>query len=160
MPCYLFTYHGYMTWLPDREEGYIEHHRQHNYPDPRLAAAYRARAKEEIAWFAEEQQRAIIDAIHDAAPHQSFRTHFIATESTHAHVLLSWKDERPWNKLRISVKASISRSLNQRFKRRRWLEEGASRRKVTNQEHFDYLVVTYLPQHRGWKWSEAQALFR
>ena len=23
MPCYLFTYHGYGTWLPDRSRGYV-----------------------------------------------------------------------------------------------------------------------------------------
>ena len=69
-------------------------------------------------------------------------------------MLVSWKDDRIWKTLRNSIKSSITRALNQTFKRRRWLEEGASRRKVNNQEHFDYLVVTYVPEHRGWKWSE------
>lgn len=160
MPCYLFTYHAYQTWLPDREEGFVEHHREHNYPDLVLAAAYRARAKEEVVFFADEHQKAIIDAVLDAAPHQRFRTHYVATESTHTDALVSWKDDRPWKTLRISVKSSITRALNEKFKRRRWLEEGASRRKVTNQEHYDYLIVTYLPDHRGWKWSEEKEFYR
>jgi len=160
MPCYLFTYHGYRTWLPDRDEGFVEHHREHNYPDLKLAAAYRARAKEDVVFFGEEHQRVIIDAVLAAAPHQQFRTHFVATESTHSHVLVSWRDDRMWQTFRSGIKSSITRALNQKFKRRRWLEEGASRRKVNNQEHYDYLIVTYLPEHRGWKWSEEKAYFR
>ena len=161
MPCYLFTYHGYKTWLPDREEGFVEHHRQHNEPDLPLAIAYEMRSNEEVVLFDGRVQKSIIDAVTEAQPHQALRLHFVATESTHAHVLVSWKDdERPWIKLRSGIKSSITRKLNASFERRTWLNEGASRRKVGNQEHYDYLVVTYLPSHRGWKWSEDQGLFR
>lgn len=113
-----------------------------------------------MVFFAEEHQRAIIEVVLDAAPHQRFRAHFVATESTHAHVLVSWRDDRKFMTLRSSIKSSITRALNRRFERRSWLEEGASRRKVNNQEHFDYLIVTYLPEHRGWKWSEEKGVFR
>jgi REP element-mobilizing transposase RayT len=156
----MFTNHGYQTWLPDREEGFVEHHREHNYPDLRLATAYRTRAKEDVVIFDDEHQRAIIEAVLDAAPHQRFRAHFVATESTHAHVLVSWPDDRKFMTLRTSIKSSITRRLNQDFQRQRWLEEGASRRQVNNQEHFDYLIVTYLPEHRGWKWNDEKKFFR
>ena len=39
------------------------------------------------------------------------------------------------------------------IERREWFVEGGSRKRVKDRAHFDYLVTTYLPRHRGWKWS-------
>jgi REP element-mobilizing transposase RayT len=110
--------------------------------------------------FTEDQEKTMIAEVHVAAGKQSFRVHYVATEPTHVHILVSWKDDRPFEKLRASIRQSISRRLGRDDGRRTWLSEGGSRRKVSSQEHFDYLVTTYLPNHGGWKWSEEQGLFR
>jgi hypothetical protein len=52
------------------------------------------------------------------------------------------------------------RALGKDCEKRTWLSEGGSRKRVSNQEHFDHLVGTYLPQHGGWKWSEERGLHR
>jgi len=41
VPCYLFTFHAYGTWMPDREEGFVR--RKHGVlpPDEELAKDYR-----------------------------------------------------------------------------------------------------------------------
>ena len=56
--------------------------------------------------FDEAHQRALIDEVHVAAKHQNFRVHFVATEPTHIHVLVSWhEDERAFEKLRVGNSA-------------------------------------------------------
>jgi hypothetical protein len=62
--------------------------------------------------------------------------------------------------LRVSIKKSMTIRLNREYWQRKWLSEGASRKRVANQEHFDYLVCTYLPEHGGWKWSEEQGPYK
>jgi REP element-mobilizing transposase RayT len=160
MPCYHFTYHGYGTWMPDEDDGYVRRGAGQLPQDVLVAAEYRQRMKTEVSLFDEPHQRALIDEAHGAAGKQDFRVHYIATEPTHIHVLVSWKDDRPWMKLRTAIKSSLSRRLNRDFGKRPWLSEGASRRRVINQEHYDYLVCTYLPRHSGWKWSEEQGLHK
>lgn len=160
MPCYLFTFHGYGTWLPDREQGYVERGRGLLPANGPLARVYHKNAAEDAVLFKAAEQQAVIESVLDARPHQSFRAHYVATEPTHVHVLISWTDDRDWTYVRKSVRTSIVRNLNAAFARRRWLAEGGSRRRVKDRSHFEHLIVTYLPAHRGWKWSEDSGLFR
>lgn len=160
MPCYLFTFHGYGTWYPEREEGFV--HRQNGQlpSDLNLASKYRERACEKTVIFKESQQQALIDESQVATDKQGLQRWFVATETTHIHLLLSWRDDREWLKIRTGIKTSLTRRLNREFMRRTWLSDGGSRRQVKNQEHYDYLVCTYLPSHRGWKWSAEKGLHR
>jgi REP element-mobilizing transposase RayT len=116
---------------------------------------------DDAAVFADEQQQALIDEVHVAAKKQGFRVHYVATEPSHVHCLVSWQDEtRSWEKRRRGIRQSLSRRLGKDFGHREWLSEGGSRRRVVNQDHYDYLVCTYLPRHGGWKWSEAKGLHK
>ena len=160
VPCYLFTYHGYGTWLPDQPDGYTTRARGKLPQDVQQASRYRALMEDEPSHFAEPQQLALIEELQVAADKQRFRLHFVATEPTHVHVLVSWKDDRPWLRMRTQIKRSLSMKLNREFSGRTWLSEGGSRKRVTNQEHFDYLVCTYLADHGGWKWCEEKKLHR
>jgi len=108
---------------------------------------------EDECHFNESQQQSLISELQIAAGKQSFRLHFVATEPTHVHGLLSWKDERPWMRLRVAIKWSLTGRLKREYFERKWLSEGASRKRISEQEHFDYLVGTYLAEHSGWKWS-------
>ena len=160
MSCYHFTFRGHGTWMPDEDDGYVTRDEGHLPQDVVMATRYRDSMVEDEVEFTEDHEKTMIDEVHVAAAKQSFRVHYVATEPTHIHILVSWKDERPFEKLRASIRQSISRRLGKDYERRTWLSEGGSRRKVSSQEHFDYLVTTYLPKHGGWKWSEEKGLFR
>jgi len=159
MPCYLFTYHAYGTWMPDRKEGFVQ--RRHGIlpTNKRLAAVYREHMKEDRIRFDQKTQRRLIELVHDSCRHQQCRVHFVATDPTHVHVLTSWRSERSWQRTRSQIKTSMTRGMNQCAGRRTWFAKSASRRQVQRQEHFEYLVNHYLPRHRGWKWSETQGFF-
>jgi hypothetical protein len=158
MPCYLFTYHGYGTWLPDRKQGFVKRKLGILPPNQEEAAAYRA-VMGGVAEFDSQVQLVLIDSIVDSQLKQSFTAHCIATDSTHVHVLLSWPDERAWLHMRSIVKSSLSRRLKRGCGDRTWLSEGASRKQVKDRANFDYLIIRYLPRHRGWKWSPERGKF-
>jgi hypothetical protein len=161
MPCFHFIFHAYGTWLPDEDDGYVRRHEGPLPQDTKVAVEHRNLMVEEAVTFNELHQRALIDEIFIAAKHQSFRAHYIATEPTHIHILVSWQDDqRPFEKLRASIRQSLSRRMGRDFGPREWLNEGGSRNRVSNQVHYDYLVCTYLPRHGGWKWSEEMGLFK
>jgi hypothetical protein len=161
MTCYHFIFHGYGTWMPDEDDGYVRRGKGHLAQDTVEASNYRRRMTDEEVEFLEPQQLALIDEVHVAAGHQDFRVHFVATEVTHIHILLSWlSDEKGFEKVRSGIRQSLSRRLGREFGPREWLSEGGSRRRVTHQEHYDYLVCTYLTEHGGWKWSEDKGLHK
>jgi hypothetical protein len=41
MPCYLFTYHAYLSWMPDRPQGYVRRKKGIFPPDEEKAEAYK-----------------------------------------------------------------------------------------------------------------------
>jgi hypothetical protein len=155
MPCYLFTFHAYGTWMPDREEGFVRRKQGILPPNEAMAKRYRERAREFAASFDAAIQRTLIEEAQTASDKQHYRTHCIATDPTHIHVLVSWTDERAWLKVRSGLKQSLTRRLNRDVQHRRnWFVDGASRRLVKDDGHFEHLVNAYLPSHRGWKWRE------
>jgi REP element-mobilizing transposase RayT len=160
MPCFLFSYHAHGTWLPDRREGFVHWRKGLQPTDQRLAAAYQRQMKLTPANFDDQVQLCLIDELQNAAGFQRLRLHAIATESTHIHVLVSWPDEREPPRLSDSLRQSASRRLNRDHAKRKWLAKGASKRRVKDQEHFDFLLNIYLPSHRGWKWDEQNGLYR
>ena len=56
--------------------------------------------------------------------------------------------------MRTSIRSALSRALNKQFGSRGtegWFSDSPSRKRVRDQEHFDYLVLEYLPGHsRSW----------
>jgi REP element-mobilizing transposase RayT len=160
MPCYLFTFHAYGTWMPDREEGFVRRKEGILPPNEELAEVYRERAGENAVSFSARIQRLLVEETKIACEKQRYRGHCIATDPTHLHALISWPDERPWLKIRSGLKTSLTLRLNREVGRRRhWFVDSASRKQVKDQEHFDHLVTNYLPSHRGWKWREGGKLF-
>lgn len=160
MPVYLFTYHAYGSWMPDHERGYTPRGDGVRPPNDAMAERYRANQRDPTVVFDEPIQRLLIDETQVAAKFQRLRVHFLATEPTHLHALVSWTDGRPWHTVRAQLRASLTRRMNRELRRRTWFGESASRRAVVDQEHFDHLVSSYLPDHGGWKWSPAEGLYR
>ncbi len=161
MPCYLFTFHAFGTWMPDREEGFVRREQGILAPNEELAKQYRDRTKENEVIFDARLQLLLIEETRIACEKQQYRSHCIATAPTHVHALVSWSDERPWLKIRNGLKSSLTRRLNRAVQQRdKWFVESASRKQVKDDDHFDHLVNTYLPSHGGWKWREGGEPFR
>jgi hypothetical protein len=159
MACLLFTYHAHGTWLPDRTEGFV-HWREGLQPtDKSLAEAYRKKMRTEPVSFCSELQKRLIDELQTASGFQKVRLHAAATEETHVHAVVSWADARAVDNVGGGLRESLSRRLSKERGKRTWLAKAGSKRRVKNQEHFDYLRLVYLPSHRGWKWDEERGLY-
>jgi hypothetical protein len=149
MPCYLFTYHAYGSWMPDRTLGYVKRNRGILAADASMARKYERIMNDKPVLFDESAQETILVSILESRAKQSFDAHFIATDPTHVHLLLAWRDSRTWLRMRSSIKRSQSHRLNMELGRRDWFVEGGSRKRVKDREHYDYLVTHYLPKHTG-----------
>lgn len=154
MPVYMFTYHAYASWMPDRRQGYVHHTRGLQSADSAMAAAYRRKQTQSAITFDERISIStiIIDAVREAAAHLDATIHAIIVEPTHVHLLISWSHVRDWRSMRRSVKTAISRGLNAEVRRRTWLSKNASRKRIRDAAHFDYHLLEYLPKHRGTHW--------
>ena len=160
MPCYLFTFHAYCSWMPDRPRGYVRRHEGILPSDQGMAKRYRNNAKDDPAKMLADCQLAAIEILCEGVKHIDCRLHFVATDETHVHALVSWRGPRTWQQNRASLKKALTIRMKEKVGNRRWLSEGASRKQVRDRTHFDYLVTQYLPSHRGWKWCELRGLFR
>jgi hypothetical protein len=81
----------------------------------------------------------IEDAL-NAGLYQQFRCHYLATESTHVHALVSWRIDRDWRKVRAKLRESLTRRPNRELRSQQWFSKSPSRKLVRDQQHFDYLV--------------------
>jgi hypothetical protein len=160
MPCYLFSFHAFASWMPDRKRGYTKRKKGYLPQDKDMARRYRENMKEDRASFDEEIQRALIEESIIACKHQKMRLHHIGSDESHLHDLVSWKDGRNWSRLRASLRSSLTRRLNTQFGKRTWFSESASRKRVRNQPHFNCLDEEYLPDHPGLKYSENRGIYQ
>jgi hypothetical protein len=159
MPCYLFTYHGHGTWLPDNARGYVRRKQGVLATDKQMADCYRRNFSGEEVGFDRQSQQTLIDAAVEAFRCQTMRGHAIATETTHLHLLASWTTNRTWQVVRRQLRESLTRRLNLEVERRRWFSKQPSRKQVKDQSHFDYLVQSYLPKHSGLKWCKHRGVY-
>jgi hypothetical protein len=164
MPVFLFTFHGYMTWLPDNRRGYTKRGEEYQDPDEQAAQRYRARANNaDECLFSDDLMRAMVDETLIACGKQDVRLHSATTETTHVHLLVSWGDDRDWMAVRSALKMSLSlrlkREAGQAVNTSRRdteikLSRSGSRKRAKDRDHFDDLVQKYLPSHSGSKYFE------
>ena len=155
MPVFLFTIHAYRSWSPDNPRGFVRRGEGILLPDAGLAKAYDQQATDRPAVFGEREQLFIGSIVADACDRRGWRLHAIAVEPTHAHLLVSWADELRAALVCGKLKNLISRELNLGLDpKRKWLSRGASKKQVHDRKHFDQLVSSYLPKHRGLFWCE------
>lgn len=156
MPVFHFTYHSYRSWMPGRDEGFTQKRRGKQLRNDCLAIAYEVAAKWPPFVFDDSIQRFLCETTIDICRRRNWRPHGLATESTHLHAVVSWRDETRWEVVRGRIRNILSLELSKRFdqKGRPWLAEESSRRQVKDEEHFVYLMREYLPGHSGWKWFE------
>jgi hypothetical protein len=160
MPCYLFTYHAHASWMPDNPRGYVIRGKGIQPSNKGVAEKYRSNLKQRPKRFDAQSQKVLLAETVAACTHQNLRCHFVATESTHLHVLVSWTTDRTWEVVRAKLRESLSRRLNREIERRLWFSKSPSRKRVKDRQHFNYLMKVYLPKHSGWKWAEAVGAFR
>jgi REP element-mobilizing transposase RayT len=154
MPCYLFTFHAYRSWMPDRPRGFVKRGQGVVAANVKLAKRYADRAVEQPTLFSNQVQQLLLYECQVVCGRQTLRLHFVATDPTHVHILVSWRTARPWSTVRSAIKSSLTRRLNRDASRRSWFSNGASRKRVADRKHFTRLVDEYLAAHRGWKWDE------
>ncbi len=159
MPCYLFTYHGYGTWLPDHQRGYVRRKEGVLRTDAHMADCYRKNLSTEALFFDSGNQRLLIETTRATHPFLNVRFHGIVCEASHMHVLLSWNSAQSSQQISRSIKTRLTRELNQKVERRIWLSKGSSRKQVRDRRHFEYLMQFYLPKHGGLKWSEGGGFY-
>ncbi len=154
MACYLFTFHTYGSWMPDRPEGYVARGQGIQKTNHHLAQIYRDRATHDTIMLNPAQQDIIINELRVASQRQDWRLHAAVATPTHVHLIVSWREYRPWDQVHAAIKQSLTRRLNREAGKRPWFGRGGSRKRVTDRKHFDHLASTYLPRHRGRYWRE------
>ncbi len=156
MPVAHYTQHAYGTWMPDRPQGYVHHAHGLKPTNAKLADAYRRNQREESAWFGPDQQRLIIEATLASQEFQQTTVYSVATDRSHLHVAIGWRNEREEDAICIALKQSLTRALNGAFCRRSWFTKGYNCRLVGDAEHLLRLVESYHPSHRGWGWNRRE----
>lgn len=157
MPVALFSYHSYGSWLPNRKQGYVERHKGIQEPNGKLATIQRRLLKHEPFLFDGEVQRILIERFITICREEDYRAHAAATEPSHIHVLVGWRDfKMPQKKVGARIKNLLSLHLSRKSGKMGydWFSRGQSREQVTSRSHFEHLVNVYLPKHRGVFWSE------
>jgi len=154
MPCYLFTYHGYGTWMPDHCRGYVRRGEGVLATDTHMAVCYDRNLRQNLVYFDAKVQQSLIDTTRSACEFLKGRCHAVASERSHVHVLLSWNSNRTWQGVSRAIKTALTRRLNEGTERQKWFSKGGSRKQVKDREHFEYLLEVYLPRHRGLFWRE------
>ena len=166
MSVYVFTFHTKCSWMPDNPRGYVKRGKGILAPSAGEAEKYRRRARHDEFTLTDELQRILIDEARTACRFQKLRVHLVATEPTHVHVLVSWKGDKPWQRVRDGLKTSLTRALRKALASeehaadREYFSRGSSRKRIRTPDHFEYWMHEYGPSHRGWKWREDAGAFK
>lgn len=149
MPVYLFTLHAYGSWMPDHRRGYTHRGDGIRPKDKDMANRYLSRMPSDAVSFNHKAQAVIAKALREKCTLKGWRLYAVATDETHIHTLLGWTEFTPWEDVRRGLKSSLTRQLNQEITRQTWFSKSGSRKRVTDPKHFNHLMQTYLPSHRG-----------
>ena len=112
MPVYLFTFHAYGTWMPDRPQGYVVRGQGIMPADRRIADRYRGAAKHGGTTLCRDAQAVLVAAARAVAGCNVWRLHQIATDLTHVHTLVSWRGFLEWRKVRRTLRYRYTNDLN------------------------------------------------
>jgi hypothetical protein len=160
MAVYHFTLHAYRSWNADNPRGFVKHDQGIQLPDSARADFYNSQALQEAVLFATEHQHVMARIVADACMRRKWRLHGMAFEATHVHILVSWRIFTDWKAVRAKLKNLMSLELGRHFDLpgRSWIAREGSRKQVRDRKHFDYLMNTYFPRHRGLVWREGDPL--
>ena len=140
--------------MPDHAEGYARRGDGVMEADEMMARRYRKKQKGHVVVFDLVKQRVLVEALRKGGERQRVRVHAVGTDESHVHAVVSWEDERDVERVRGTLRASLSRRLNGEFGKREWFSKTGHWKRVVGRSHFDKLVLEYLPGHRGLFWCE------
>lgn len=150
MAVYLFTYHAYRSWMPDKSKGYVRRGEGVLPPDAVMAKRYATAARAAPVTFDIRMRHVIIDAVRQSCEARNWRLHQVCATSTHVHILISWRGFIDWKHTSDTLKRHVGIALSKALGRRGpWFSRGQSAKRVTDRAHFNHLMRTYLPNHRG-----------
>jgi len=148
MPVYLFTFHSYCSWMPDRRQGFVRRGRGILPANDYLAEQYRERAQGSEITFDATLGWALIDETATLCAEAQWRLHEVAVVTSHVHVLVSWKSEERADEVATRIKQRQGRALSLlRDRPGPWFSRGKSRKRVRDRRHFEHLMTKYLPRH-------------
>ncbi len=160
MPVYLFTIHGYRTWMPDHPDGYTRKNEGVFAPDDAMNESYARRSAFDEIRFDVMRQKTVVDACIEFCQTISARLYYGVCVDTHVHPLVGWTDDREWGRIHDRLKSVIALKLarSEGVKDRRWLASGRSGERVETSEHFGHLMTVYLPDHVGYTYFDPKAM--
>ena len=160
MPVYHFTFHAYRSWSPSHPRGYTKRGEGYLPPDDKMAQHYDDCARFPRVWFSDAIQEVLVLGCIDVCRRRGWRLHAVGTDLTHLHFVVSWREFVAWQYVRQKMKNVLSLLLGRLTGTtgRPWFVRDGSRKRVKNRAHLDYLMDTYLPDHRGLYWREGDPI--
>ncbi len=156
MAVYLFTFHAYRSWSPDRPQGYVRRGQGILAPDRHMAELYDRDASHPPVSFDRNMQDVLVKATCEICGRNGWRLHQVRATPTHLHVLASWRVYAKWTQVSNRIKRGLGLALSQTLNRKGpWFSRGDSRKRVRDHQHFVYLMKEYLPKHNGALWCES-----
>ena len=155
MAVYMFTFHAYRSWMPDRQQGYVKRNEGILPPDHDMAEHYHRDARHRAVMFTPNVQAVLVASTQATCTQKQWRLHQVMACRTHVHTLLRWRGFVRWKQVRRTLKYRYTSELKSAFgSRGPWLSGSGSRRRVRDREHYEYLMNEYLPKHSGTHWRE------
>jgi hypothetical protein len=155
---YLFTFHAYRSWMPDRPQGYVRRGSGPLPPDPEMAGHYARGARSGEVIFDDRTQNVLVAATREICTEKGWLLYQVRATPTHLHALVGWRAFAGWTDVKNTMKRRLGAALSKALDRKGpWFSRGASRKRVRDRRHFDYLMHEYLPRHAGRYWREDQA---
>jgi hypothetical protein len=154
MPVYLFTFHAYRTWMPDRPQGYVVRGQGILPPSQEAADEYRRRAKKDLLYFDASMGWAMIEESAALCEHETWTLYETTADKTHVHVMLGRRTAAKRDAVAKRLKQRLGRALSIAMKARGpWFSRGKSGKRVRDRAHFDRLMKIYLPKHGPIRYS-------
>jgi len=155
MPVYHFTFHAYRSWNCDHERGWVQHDSPGiQRPNQRLAAYRDSRANFSPVTFNDQLQQVLIDGASDICSHRDWKLYVAATDTTHVHLVVSWREALAVDDVRSKLKQLLGLFLARecRTNGRPYFSHDDVPRRVRDRAHLYHLMYEYLPDHAGQFW--------
>jgi len=154
MPVYLFTYHTYRSWMPDRPKGYVRRDQGILPPSAAMARRYVQRARHSAIRFDVPQRWHLIDTAGGVCMDKQWEICEATATPSHTHVLVGWRGAETWNYISDRLKRRLGSALSKLVNRPGpWFSRGRSRKRVRDRAHFEHLMKVYLPRHGPIRWT-------
>ena len=117
MAVYMFTYHAYRSWMPDRPQGYVRKGKV--LPtDEEEARRYGRRACNPQITFDRTMQQTLVSNARVVCDESHWRLHQVRAIPTHLHVLVSWEHFVDWKAVSSTLKRRLGSSLSKALDRK------------------------------------------